>query len=251
MRAEPAHQSQVGLVWFCQVACRKWERWHFSVDTWQKLGQYPKMSGMNYIFWIDMYMPVGSDGWQFQRWTVSPKTPIEGCGPVDACSCSTRNDQAGRGGHNKSLGTWSTSTLTRIFQLYWNHRSSRNFKNSLWQDDHVCVVHNIYGVVIDVILVNFVIITWFCTVQPASLHHLFCRRLVERLVKDCGADVNSKVTRQCEPFFCWSYRKVVTTVSESCIMIILLFDLLCVSVILYLFTVYRYAVFTCTSPVWQ
>lgn len=35
MRAEPAHQSQVGLVWFCQVACRKWERWHFSVETWQ------------------------------------------------------------------------------------------------------------------------------------------------------------------------------------------------------------------------
>ena len=32
-------------------------------------------------------------------------------------------------------------------------------------------------------------------------HHLFRRRLVERLVKDCGADVNSKVTWQCESYF--------------------------------------------------
>lgn len=106
----------------------------------------------------------------------------------------------------------------------------------------------------------FCIITWFCCttqlraslVQPASLHHLFCRRLVERLVKDCGADVNSKVARQCEPFFVEAIVEV-TTVSGSCILIILLFDLLCVcvSVNLYLFTVYRYAVCTCTSPAWQ
>ena len=73
MRAEPAHQSQVGLVWFCQVACRKWERRHFSVDTWQKVGgMYPNRHGKK-----DMH--VGSHGWQFQPpfskqlhcWTVS------------------------------------------------------------------------------------------------------------------------------------------------------------------------------------
>ena len=67
-------------------------------------------------------------------------------------------------------------------------------------------------------------------------------------MKDCGADVNSKVARQCEQFFVEAIVEV-TTVSESCIMIILLFDLLCVcvSVILYLFTVHRYGVCTCTS----
>ena len=48
-------------------------------------------------------------------------------------------------------------------------------------------------------------------------------------MKDCGADVNSKVARQCEPFFVEAIVEV-TTVSESCVMIILLFHLLlCVS----------------------
>lgn len=35
-------------------------------------------------------------------------------------------------------------------------------------------------------------------------------------MKGCGADVNSKVARQCEPFFVEAIVEV-TTVSESCI----------------------------------